>query len=59
MIYHFLSRTSISHDAPVIEAARIAVIDATLMLRDLILRPEEYLMDFNVSVSKYPRHLLS
>ncbi|KAI9646018.1 hypothetical protein NHQ30_005456 [Ciborinia camelliae] len=40
------NRSLISPDAPEIEAARVAVIDATLILRDLILGPKEYLMSF-------------
>lgn len=39
-------------DDPELEAARLELIDATLMLHDLILRPEEYLMKFTVSVHK-------
>ena len=41
----------IPNDAPEVEAARNAVIDATLKLHDLILGPKEYLMNFTVSSS--------
>lgn len=40
-------------DAPHVEAARSAVIDATLMLHDLILGPKAYLMSFTVSISMH------
>ncbi|KAF4633506.1 hypothetical protein G7Y89_g4613 [Cudoniella acicularis] len=40
------NRSLIPSDAPEIETARSAVIDATLQLRDLLLGPKEYLMSF-------------
>jgi hypothetical protein len=36
-------------EAPEIEAARIAIIDASLMMHDLMLGPKEHLMNFSVS----------
>jgi hypothetical protein len=42
------SKSLIPSEAVEIEAARAAVIDATLMLRDLMLGPKEYLMSFTV-----------
>jgi hypothetical protein len=46
------SRSLIPSDASEIEAARVAVIDATLMLHDLMLGPKEYLLSFTVSIRK-------
>lgn len=34
--------------APEIEAARIAVVDASMMMHDLMLGPKEHLMNFSV-----------
>jgi len=42
------SRSLVAGDAPEIEAAREAVIDATLLLHDLMLGPKEYLMKYTV-----------
>jgi len=52
------SKSNIPSDAPEIKAARVAVIDATLMLRDLMLGPKEYLMSFTVSFGDtLPSHI--
>ena len=42
------SMSNIPLNAPEIEAARVAVIDATLILHDLMLGPKEYLISFTV-----------
>jgi hypothetical protein len=45
-------------DSPELEAARSELIDATLMLHDLILGPKEYLMKYTVSAARLAPHLI-
>jgi len=47
------SKSVIPPDAPDIEAARVAVIDATLKLHNLMLGPKEYLMSYTVGGEKF------
>jgi hypothetical protein len=45
-------------DAPELETARSELIDATLMLHDLILGPKEYLMKYTVSTARLLPYLI-
>ena len=47
------SKSMIPPEAPEIEAARVAVIDATLKLHNLMLGPKEYLMSYTVGHYKH------